>query len=151
MATAEGAKETVAALNRMRNSFAAGIEKRALRKLAATVGKQTVKRVRSTKRDPGGRPWKAWSPSYAATRRSGHSLLIDKEELLAGLEDTSGTNEAIQRDGKETLYGSDALYAQHVQRVRPFLGVKDGSAEHDELQAVLDDWGEREMRRRGFA
>jgi phage gpG-like protein len=98
--------------------------------VAALVQQQTVRRIRSEKSDPDGRAWRPWSPSYAATRGPGHSLLIDTQLLV------STFAREVRADGASVY--TTVPYAAPNQTARPFLGF--GSASISEVEThVIDE------------
>lgn len=77
---------------------------------------------------PDGAPWPAWSPVYAATRGSQHSLLVGEGHLrgsiasyVTGLEAQVGTNLVY---GAVHQFGS----SDGATPARPYLGVSDADA-----------------------
>lgn len=106
--------------------------------VAAIVESQTRRRIQDEKTAPDGTPWADWSPAYADTRHSGHSLLQGDGDLL-------DTIFGEQR-GDDAVVGSPMVYAAILQNggqdvgkpdfpERPFLGVSDDNA--DEIEDVV--------------
>lgn len=105
-----------------------------LNELGQTLVKQTKDRIIREKSDKHGRSWKRWSPNYAKTRQSMHSLLRDKG---ARINDSDALLNHISYNlrGKSTvMWGSDLVYGRVHQLggrntpKRPFLGVSDKNA-----------------------
>ena len=87
-----------------------------LERIGEVVREQTDRRF-DTKRGPSGAAWKAWSPSYAATRPAHASLLIDTEALRRSIEDVVA--------GERVEIRARTPYAGAVQGPRPYLGLGD--------------------------
>ena len=105
--------------------------------LGALVESQTRRRIEEERTGPDGTPWPAWSPRYAATRHSGHSLLQNEGDLLDSI------FHEVTGDGVEI--GSGLVYAAthqfgHEERsipARPYLGL---SADNEaEITALIAD------------
>lgn len=103
--------------------------------VAGIVESQTRRRIQDEKEAPDGTPWADWSPGYAETRHSGHSLLQGEGELL-------DTIFGEQR-GDDAVVGSPMIYAATQQDgsedgdtpARPLLGVSDDNA--SEIEGVV--------------
>jgi phage virion morphogenesis protein len=54
--------------------------------IAVLIENSTRRRIAEDKRSPDGAAWPAWSPAYAATRGSGHSLLQGQGDLLDSIQ-----------------------------------------------------------------
>ncbi len=116
----------------------------ALSIVGALLETQSRNRIAKEKRAPGGEPWKAWSPGYAASRHHGQSLLRAEGNLLDSLHwqlngDTveEGSNlvyAAIQQDGgtRDMKPGPAAIPA------RPYLGLSDANV--IEIEGELTAW-----------
>jgi len=87
------------------------------KELAKGIKAIAEKRVRTTKKDPDGQPWRPWSNSYARTRGAQHSLLIDKRKLVRRF------NAYASPAGRFLKVWNSAPYAGYVQAKRPFLGI----------------------------
>lgn len=109
------------------------------------LSEQTRDRLINEKTSPDGDAWPAWSPAYAATRGSNHSLLIG--EGSAGLE---GSIQHVV-DGDAVEVGSNLVYAAIHQfggaevgkniPARAYLGLSDeNTAELHQL--VIDHFDE---------
>ena len=103
--------------------------------IGSTVESQTRTRISTEKTDPDGGKWKPWSSSYAATRHSGHSLLVNDGNLRDSIE--------FQVEGNSVVIGSNLVYAGYQNATRTFLGLSDEN--QDELQHTINDWMRREM------
>lgn len=101
-------------------------------RLTAAMGpvlqRQTQTRITDEKTDPSGKPWKKWSPSYAATRNATHSLLIDTRAMVNTIE--------WRMSGDEVTVGSSRPYAGYVDNVRQFVGLSDGNERELEMLAL---------------
>ena len=101
---------------------------------------QTERRFDS-KRGPDEQHWKPWSARYAATRKSGDSLLIDNsthDARYPHLKDSirwNATSEGV------TVGSEGVPYARYVQRAREYLGLS--RKDLAELEAVLQNTLER--------
>jgi hypothetical protein len=100
--------------------------------IAQTLKEIAERRIRVDKTDPDGVPWKPWSDSYAATRRGGHSLLIDTHALLEGFTATASPA------GNVAEVANRVGYAGFVQKQRPFLGI--GAEERDVIGHLSKSW-----------
>lgn len=99
------------------------------RDVADEIVKSTKARFR-TKTDPEGLRWKRWSTSYAATRKSGDSLLVDSGDLERGIEARiAGDRLSIG------VLGAD--YAAPVQRLRPFMGI--GPRDEADVMRIIEN------------
>lgn len=101
-----------------------------LERIGAMVVSSTQRRISQDKRAPDGTAWDPWSPSHAATRHSGHSLLQDTGALLESID--------AEVQGDELLVGSPLKYARHVHERRPFLGLS--RDDEDDIAEMVDDW-----------
>lgn len=90
----------------------------------------------AAERDPTGKTWRAWSPSYARRRGAG--------EILTRTGRLAGSIESLVADVDEVVVGSPLHYARAVQADRPFLGVDD---QEDELLRIATDALEEAIRR----
>lgn len=101
------------------------------RELMQTIGKgvevQTKYRIANEKTGPDGSHWAPWSPGYATTRNSSHSLLIDSHDLFDSI-----TGRAVT--STDALISSAMPYAGTHQfgrdgiPARPYLGLSDENA-----------------------
>jgi hypothetical protein len=107
-----------------------GVVKRDLGRLLVA---QTKRRIQTEKTSPDGRPWMKWSPSYAATRGAGHSLLMDTHELFESIK------ARVRVDG--VSINSDRTYAAFVNRTRTFLGVSRSNSK--EFGTLVQKWMSR--------
>lgn len=123
-----GLKDVVARLHRVEVAF------NSLGALKASLGRmlkrQTQDRIQFEKHDPAGQPWAAWSPSYAATRGPGDSLLMSSRRLLNGIK-ASVTQKGV-------AITSDQDYALAVNAARPFIGISD--ANNHEIEDFVNGW-----------
>jgi len=124
-----------------------------LGQLLELVGEQQVSaaqtRISRTKKSPSGARWAPWSPRYAQTRGTQHSLLVGEGSLRDSL--------TQQRDGRAAvLVGSTMEYAaahlygypQRGLRARPFLDTDGGFADPEdraELRGLVEDWISEEL------
>lgn len=99
------------ALKRLEALPTAGIRK----KVARTSKDAVERRIETGKRDLNRLRWAPWSPRYAATRGTQHSLLIDTGDLLASME--------IKDIGDETHMGTNIEYAEKNNIERTFMGL----------------------------
>ena len=108
---------------------------------SAIVETQTRRRIQEEKSAPDGTPWKSWSPAYAETRHSGHSLLQSEGGLLDSI--------FGEARGEQAVVGSILVYAAIQQfggeevgkpelSARPFLGVSDDNL--GEIKDVVVDY-----------
>lgn len=145
----EGAAELERALTRFADEFLDRFHATGLRAVAEKHREQTLWRFIS-KTDPLGRPWKKWSAAYAKTRGVEHSLLVASGDLLRSL------HQGIYEQGNDLVFGTDVPYAENVQEdesgndKRAFLGIG-RKKDIKELQAELDDWLGRTVKRFGLA
>lgn len=108
-----------------------------LQPIGEAIIQQTERRF-TTKLDPAGIQWKAWSTSYAKTRKSQDSLLIDMSTHKGG---------PHLKDSIEAVYGphqvevgTNVRYGSPNQKTRPYLGV--GEADHPGIhQAITAEFG----------
>lgn len=111
--------------------------------MAAVVESQTKRRISSEKTTAKGDPWAEWSPEYAKTRHSGHSLLQGDDNLLTSI--------AFDQQGGQTIVGSPLVYAAIHQfggktgrnnsveiAARAYFGVSDDN--EAELEEILFDY-----------
>lgn len=103
-------------------------------KVAQAMKELAERRVAVTKTAPDGTPWRGWAPSYAATRSSKHSLLVDTRELLKGFVASATPS------GRLARLENTAEHAVYVQKERPFMGVgpKERDAAEDQALMWLD-------------
>ena len=108
-----------------------------LRQVGELIVAQTEVRIRDTKRDPDGEPWKPWSPTYEQTRLPHHSLLMDTgadgspDALLNSIE-------MRPRGRTKVVVAPDSRvgYAEFVQADRPFMGL--GSEDLSEIEDTVE-------------
>ncbi len=145
-----GVDEAARRLRAFGRQFPGRVQRRGLRVVAKLAKRQTVKRLRKTKMGPDGKRWAPWSKAYAATRRAGDSLLIDRStgdgEMAKSLR--------VEKDGKDLLMGSRLFRARVHQEglgnhERPFLGTNE--ADEAEQQTALDAWAREELDRLGLS
>lgn len=105
------------------------------------VASQTRRRLHEEKTGPKGGRWKAWSPDYARTRKSHHSLLINKGYMKDAV--THNLIPGGVEVGTSVIYGATHQFGRGRIPARPFLGL---SAENrDEVEATVTDWLEGVM------
>ena len=102
----------------------------AQRRVADTIKGQVERRIATEKRDPNGLPWAPWSPGYARTRGSQHSLLVDTGDLLDSF--------VVVSEGSEVHMGTEIEYAPKNDKERPFMGLSTDNK--SELTAMLLAW-----------
>lgn len=107
----DGLDAVEAALKRLEKPDTAVIRKR----IARTAKDAVERRIATGKRDLNMLRWAPWSPAYAATRGTQHSLLVDTGDLLQSME--------IKDIGEETNMGTDIDYAAKNNVERPFMGL----------------------------
>ena len=101
----------------------------ALAKGIATGARRLAeRRVLRTKQDPEGRPWKKWSPRYAATRTAKHSLLVDTKRLSRSFRSSASPA------GRVAKVWNTAPYAGYVHDKRPIFGI--GPAEETLIEGL---------------
>lgn len=102
--------------------------------VGAMVKEQTDRRF-ETKQDPNGRAWNPWSGSYARTRKSMDSLLIDYSTHEGGphLSDSI----TMEANEKRIIVGTAVEYGGANQETRPFLGL--GAQNIGQIEARLID------------
>lgn len=110
-------------------------QRRLAQDIADALQKLAERRIRTTKADPDGVPWRPWSNSYAATRGGSDSLLMDTRELLNSFEATATPG------GQFAKLTNTAPHAGYVQKERPFMGI--GRAEEREIEDIAERWLER--------
>jgi len=100
---------------------------------------QTHRRIQEEKYGPDGTQWPNWLDSYAATRHSGHSLLMgegDLDDSLTSLiiDDNSGAM------GSNLIYAATHQFGDEDRNIvaRPFLGISQEN--YDDLAAIVDDF-----------
>lgn len=109
--------------------------------VTALVESQTVRRISDEKRAPDGEKWASWSPAYAETRHSGHSLLQGSGDMLSSI--------FGERRGDDGIVGTNAVQAallnfggefkawgKHDVEMpsRQFIGIsKDNASEIEEV------------------
>lgn len=108
--------------------------------IGVLVVSQTRERLETTKADPSGNKWVAWSEKYAKKRHSGQSLLSNEGDLIQSI--------AFNVHGDELMVGSDLIYAGTHQYGNPkknipqreYLGLStENEAEiEDELKKYLE-------------
>lgn len=107
-----------------------------LEDLAYNVGilleSSTKERIATGKASPDGTPWASWSTRHAATRHSGHSLLVQTNDLL---NDTQNhTTGSTVRIGNTLVYGAIHQMGGEIPNAfgrgikvtmpaRPYLGI----------------------------
>ena len=111
MFESEGFDAVEAALKRLENPDTGAISKR----VARTSKDAVERRIATGKKDLNMLRWAPWSPRYAATRGSQHSLLVDTGDLLHSME--------IKSIGEETHMGTDIEYAEKNNNERTFMGL----------------------------
>jgi phage gpG-like protein len=104
--------------------------------IGAHVVDQTQVRISETKRAPRGYKWRKWSPAYAATRHSGHSLLRGEGHLLDSIQHVVEGNDRVS-------IGSNLKYARNHQvgttvPMREYLGLSHKDAK--DVVAEVEDW-----------
>lgn len=127
--TSRGMDRLIAKVTRIEKALhSPGMVKRAIGDLLV---QQTKRRISVEKTEPSGRPWARWSPSYAATRSAGHSLLIDTGALLNSIKASVTKKSGVSID-------SSVAYAGYVQSKRAFLGIS--KANSNELSTLVQKW-----------
>ena len=112
-----------------------------LRGMGAEVESQTRRRLSEEKTDADGAPWKDWTPGYAKSRHSGHSLLEGEGDLIDSI------NSQVHGDTVEI--GSNLVYAAIHQfggaeagmpfiPARPYLGLS--SENMTDVLGVVEDF-----------
>lgn len=122
--------------------------------VGAEVESQVRRRISAEKTDPGGKPWKAWSPNYAKTRHGGQSLLQSEGHLLDSI------TYLVAVDGSSVDIGSNLVYAA-IQNfggakvgkpnlpARPYLGLS--AANRNDVRSTVVQWLERNWMEGSFA
>lgn len=138
--SAIGLRLVLGELRRYQNLFRQRLP--AMFKVVAKVAqKQTERRVSTEKTDPDGSPWASWSDSYAESRQSFHSLLINSKELFRSFRIVLGREAALM--GTEVPYASFVQKGTSTMPARPFLGVS--SSNLQDMQARLDEWVSKQV------
>ena len=114
--------------------------------IGAEIESQTHRRLQEEKQSPEGEPWPVWSDSYAQSRHSGHSLLMNEGKL----------DDSIQFvvEGDEIHVGSNLIYAavQHFGgeeiekpnlKPRAYLGLSDENL--NDIEALVDNWADQQL------
>lgn len=106
--------------------------------LGTEMVSQTRERLLDTKTSADGKPWESWSPDYAQTRHSHHSLLVSEGNLddsIQHLVDTSGVEV-----GSNLAYAATHQFGDDDRGIvaRPYLGISQDN--EDELVAVAELW-----------
>ena len=111
--------------------------------VGSEVVAQTQLRIQFEKTDPAGDDWDEWSPKYAATRHSGHSLLMNEGDLLESIQHVVNGNDL--EVGSNRPYAKDQNFGDPLKNLpaRQFLGL---SAENrDDVILVIRDWLEGQL------
>lgn len=114
--------------------------------VGAIIESQTRRRIQHEKTTPGGKPWQAWSPDYAASKHGasknhephpealyesqGHTLL----SLDGGLLDSMHWQKIFD----EVEIGSNMSYAKYQDDMRQFIGLS--SSDTDEVLGIIDEF-----------
>ena len=108
--------------------------------IGATVESQTRRRIAEEKTSPDGDEWPVWSEKYAATRHSGHSLLIGEGDLLDSIVFVVGSGEV--EVGSNLIYAATQHFGDEDRNIdaREWLGLSEDN--EAELQRVINDWFE---------
>jgi phage virion morphogenesis protein len=112
----------------------------------ALLESSTQERIASEKAAPDGTAWPAWSDSYARTRTSSQSLLVQGGDLREATQNyTTGTTARV---GNNLVYGAIHQMGGEIENAwgrgisvtipaRPYLGLSD--ADRDALEALVID------------
>lgn len=124
----DGFEEIDAALKRIEDFDKAPV----LEAIGDEVKRQTLHRLEFSKRDPQGRKWKAWSPSYRRKNPRG------------GLLEGSGQ---LERSIEAAVFGNFVDVGSTIDRThqggrgqipaRPYLGI--GPDNEDDIEGVVED------------
>lgn len=134
-----GLKEMLARVSRIERKLRAnGTLKRMMGRMLV---EQTKRRIEVEKTAPNGAAWAKWTQSYAATRSSGHSLLIDTRALLTSIKASVTKDGASVHSDAQNKHGDH--YSMAVQDKRPYLGLS--ASNEDELQELISAWALKEL------
>lgn len=104
--------------------------------LAATVERQTKRRIASEKTSPDGA---RWAPLKASTilKKGTDNILVDKGQLLGSISSISGATWAIV--GTNVFYGEFHQSGTRKMVERPFIGISSANAREIEnvVQAFI--------------
>lgn len=138
------APELDALVRRLNRAMDEGVSQKAMRLIGADLVRSTRKRITSTKSDPDGTPWVAWSDDYEARKKPGTMLRQSRalERSIVGV--VSGdTIEVGSADIKSAVHqfghtiAGGPFAGKHIP-ARPYLGLsdEDESSIHDR---IIDD------------
>lgn len=131
----------VGELRRVLRSLADFDPQDALVDIGELIEMQVRHRIDEEKTAPDGTEWPAWSPRYAATRGSQHSLLIDTGSMLDSIEYQVGRGSVTV--SAFTVYAATHQYGDDKRGIpaRPFLGLSDENIEEigDVLRSAFAD------------
>jgi phage gpG-like protein len=106
--------------------------------IGSLIDNRVKARIVEEKREPSGHPWKPLSKNYAAwkaVKRPGIGMLEFDGHLRDSITYVVGT-------GKVDI-GSNLVYANYQNSIRPFLGVS--SDDRDEIEDLTVNWLESRM------
>lgn len=108
--------------------------------IGVLIENSTKRRIANEKATPDGEAWADWSDSYAASRKSGHSLLQGEGDLLDSIQSyTSGTDIEV---GTNLVYGAiqhfgGAEVGRPGHPAREYLGLSD--LDRDDITELATD------------
>lgn len=113
-----------------------------LHDLLDAVGQQQEdaarKRITDTKKSPSGVSWKSWSPAYAKTRASRHSLLQGEGDLADSMTHQVDTGSAAVEVGSTMVYAGAHLFGHKGIPAREYLDTDGGFADADDRDELRD-------------
>ena len=113
--------------------------------LGAEGESQTRRRLDEEKTGPDGKAWPEWSERYAATRRSGQSLLVAGGDLLDSIQHLVSGDTAEW--GTNLIYGAIQQFGGEEVGMnippRPYLGLSPENMA--DLEAVVDNWVDAQL------
>lgn len=106
--------------------------------IGALIENSTKRRIANEKTAPDGTPWDGWSEGYAATRRSGQSILVGEGNLRDSIQ--------FFATGDEVEVGSNLIYAATHQAgreedgipARPYLGLS--ARDERDIKDLIEDF-----------
>lgn len=114
---------------------------RLLDDIGGLMESSTRRRIAADKESPSGEPWPAWSPRYAATRHSGHSLLQGEGDLLDSMTYNVLTGGGVEV-GSNLVYAATHQFGDRERNIpaRPYLGLS--SEDLREIERLTDGYVE---------
>ncbi len=95
-------------------------------------------RIDTSKQSPDGSAWPKWSPNYARTRHSGHSMLDGDGNLADSITYIVGSGQVSV--GSPLIYAAVHQFGYDVKNIpaRPYLGLS--AANENEITDLMNDY-----------